>query len=251
MKLKKKLGFLMFLLLGTLAWGFNFSVAPTRFEVALDKVNTNEIILVNNTAEPMRLESFLEVPKGYEKHNLNESIKLYPKMISIKPGGKQIVRFRVKPEGKLETGEYKSYVVFKEIPLKDKSIEQDGAVSAQIKMITEVGISIYGYHGDIKRETEITDIKFVPNFQNSTLKIVADANAKGNSSEIVRQKIEVLSSNGAVVNTVESQFGRTERSGKLQLENTMRVDSLKGKKVRATLYDSNGKVLIKKESKIF
>ena len=66
----------MFFLVGIISYSFNFSVAPTRIEIGLDKINTNEITLINNTTSPMRLESVLESAPAYEKYSLNEHIKL-------------------------------------------------------------------------------------------------------------------------------------------------------------------------------
>ncbi|MGL4641715.1 MAG: fimbria/pilus periplasmic chaperone [Cetobacterium sp.] len=243
---KKSLLAIMFFLIATIGYAFNFSVAPTRFEIVLDKVNTNEITLINNTTSPMRLESFLESAPEYEKYSLNDHIKLYPKMIAIKPGGKQIVRFRVKPEGAMESGEYKSYVVFKEIPLKEAIGESGSGVDAQIKMITEVGISIYGYYGEINKGTNISNLKISYDSKSSNLKIVADSDSKGNSSELLNQKIEVLGAGGLVSETIEAQFDRTKRSGKSKLESSMRIEGLKGKKVRVTITDTNGKIIERK-----
>lgn len=246
MKLKKTAIGILYFLLTLMSYAFNFSVAPTRFEISLDKVNTNEITLINNTTSPMRLESFLENAPGYEKYSLNNYIKLYPKMVAIKPGGKQVVRFRVKPEASMTSGEYKSYVVFKEIPLKENKEEKMGKVDAQIKMITEVGISIYGYYGEINRATNISNLNVMYNLKSSNLKITADSNSKGNSSELLKQKIEVFGANGAVEKTVDSQFGRTERNGKSKIESSLKIEGLKGKKVRVTIYDSQDKVIDKK-----
>lgn len=247
----RKIEILMFFLLSVCSMAFNFSVAPTRFEVELDKVNTNEVILINNTAEPMRLESFLEIPKGYENYNLNESIKLYPKMVAIKPGGKQIVRFRVKPNSSVQAGEYKSYIVFKEIPIKNKATEKKDSLDVQIQMITEVGISIYGYYGELNKTIDISNLKFSYNSKSDDLKISGDVDAKGNSSLRITQKVEVLNSNGKVIETLNAQFGRSLRNGKSKIENVVKVQELKNKKVRLTLMDSDGKILSKKTSQTF
>lgn len=246
MKLKRFMLGVVFFLMGLMSYAFNFSVAPTRFEIVLDKVNTNEITLINNTTSPMRLESFLESAPGYEKYSLNDYIKLYPKMVAIKPGSKQVVRFRVKPEAGMEAGEYKSYVVFKEIPLKESLNIESGSVDAQIKMITEVGISIYGYYGEINKGTNISNLKITYDSKTSNLKVTADSDSKGNSSELLKQKIEILGAGGTVSDTIDSQFGRTERKGKSQMESSMQIEGLKGKKVRVTIYDSQDKIIEKK-----
>ena len=245
MKLKRFMLGIIFFFVTLQNYAFNFSVAPTRFEIQLDKVNTNEITLINNTTNPMRLESFLESAPGYEKYSLNDYIKLYPKMVAIKPGSKQVIRFRVKPEPDMEAGEYKSYVVFKEIPLKESVNVSNEKVDAQIKMITEVGISVYGHYGEIDRGTNISNLKLAYDSQTSNLKVIADSNSKGNSSELLKQEIEIL---GVVTDTIDSQFWRTKRNGKSQIESITKIEGLKGKRVRVTIYNSQGKLLEKKTS---
>lgn len=248
MKLKRFMLGIIFFFVTLQNYAFNFSVAPTRFEIQLDKVNTNEITLINNTTNPMRLESFLESAPGYEKYSLNDYIKLYPKMVAIKPGSKQVIRFRVKPEPDMEAGEYKSYVVFKEIPLKESVNVSNEKVDAQIKMITEVGISVYGHYGEIDRGTNISNLKLAYDSQTSNLKVIADSNSKGNSSEFLKQEIEILGVGGVVTDTIDSQFGRTKRNGKSQIESITKIEGLKGKRVRVTIYNSQGKLLEKKTS---
>lgn len=249
--MKKVLLAALFVMSSFMSFAFNFSVAPTRFELELDKINTNEIVLINNTAEPMRLESFLETPKGYENYSLSDSIKLYPKMVAIKPGGKQLVRFRVKPSSTMKAGEYKSYVVFKEIPLKNKSSKVNGNLDVQIKMITEVGISVYGNYGDIVLDATAKNMKISYNKKTSRLNVQVDADTKGNSSVKLVQNVEILNSNDKVVDKVSSQFGRTARSGFEKMQSNLNIPNLAGKKVRVSLVDPNGKVLIQKTSGIF
>ena len=246
--MKKKMILALFLITNIVAMAFNFSVAPTRFELNLDKINTNEIVLINNTSDPMRLESFLEAPKGYEKYNLNDNIKLYPKMVAIKPGGKQLVRFRVKPSKNMVDGEYKSYIVFKEVPLKLKDKKTKGKLDVQIKMITEVGISVYGSYGNIILDATANNMKISYNRKTSGLKVNLDTFSKGNSSVKLSQKIEVLNSSGKVIDKFESQLGRTARNGMKKMDNTIKIPNLSGKKVRITVENQDGKKIIQKTS---
>lgn len=248
--MKKLMFSFMFLITSFMAMAFNFSVAPTRFELNLDKINTNEIVLINNTSDPMRLESFLEVPEGYEKYNLNDNIKLYPKMVAIKPGGKQLVRFRVKPSSNMVAGEYKSYIVFKEVPLKTKNIKSNEKLDVQIKMITEVGISVYGSYGDIVLNATAKNMKISYNKKTSGLRVKINSDSLGNSSVKLAQHIEILTANGKVIDKISSQYGRTARNGIKEMENTIKIPKLAGKKVRVTIVNQDGKKLIQKTSGI-
>ena len=69
----------------------------------------------------------------------------------------------------MTSGEYKSYIVFKEIPIKEKEKNNTNKVDAQIKMITEVGISIYGYYGNIDKGINISDLKLSYNEKNELI----------------------------------------------------------------------------------
>ncbi|MDP0489020.1 MAG: molecular chaperone [Fusobacterium sp. JB021] len=225
---------------------FNFSVAPTRFEVSLDKIATNEVILMNNTAEPMRVSTFLEAPEGYGKYNLNKNIKLYPKMVSIKPGGRQIVRFRVKPSPNMEPGEYKSYIVFKEkegeIKKVETNIEESTGIGVQLKMLAEIGISIYGTYGEqiVKGSLSNFTVKLA---DEDNVIMGCDLVSKGNASLKLSRKLEILNNAGKVEKVYDTEFGRSARNGKNRIDNSMTVDNIKGKTIRVTITDQLNRIL--------
>lgn len=244
--LKKLYILIIFCLFSMIVQGFNFSVAPTRFEVNLDKIVTNEITLLNNTTKPMRIESFIETAPGYEKSDLNESIKLYPKLVSIKPGGKQVVRFRIKPESNMKDGEYKSYVVFKEVPLKEKSKGEIEKVGAQIKMLTELGISVYGYYGNIIKDVKVENLAVNYNKKNSSLVMKMDSDSRGNSSELFQIKVDLLNEKGMVIDTIISDFGRSNKLGKKKIESLIKLNKLNAKKIRIMVLNSNKKIVAQK-----
>lgn len=166
--MKKSFFLILFLFFSLNIYSLNFSVAPTGFRVNLNKISTNEIQITNNTSEPLRLETFPEIdPQFSEKYNLNSNIVIFPKIIAMKPGAKQMVRFRIKPSPNMEEGEYKSYLSFKEIPGEIKTV--GGAVSnntsSQISMQTEISISIFGEKGtaDIKGSLSSVSLSYTGN----------------------------------------------------------------------------------------
>lgn len=63
----------------------------TKFEVDLSKSSTQEMYIVNNTDSPLRVGIAPESDKKF-RYNLNSNIKVFPKVVSVKPAGKQIVR---------------------------------------------------------------------------------------------------------------------------------------------------------------
>ena len=124
----------------------NFSVSPTKFEVDLSKDGTYEAYLLNNTPNPLRIEVYTEVPKGYEENNLNKNIVIYPKKISIKPGGKKGLRFKVKGIKNIDKKTYKTLLVFREsLPnIKEKVETRNSRVNMDLSFITEIAIGVYG-----------------------------------------------------------------------------------------------------------
>lgn len=141
--------FLLFIFLYTVSFGLNFSVAPTKFELDLKKSTTNEVYIINNTAKPLRLDVYLETPEGYEKNNLDDKITIFPKVVSVKPGAKQTVRFKVKVDKDMPKGKYKSLLVFRERPsdIKSKSQNKSEGLSTSITFITEIAIGVTGWIG--------------------------------------------------------------------------------------------------------
>lgn len=122
----------------------NFGIAPTKFEADLSKNTTFEIYLLNNTSNVLRLEAFTEIPQGYENNNLNDSITIYPRKFSIKPGGKKTIYFRVNKKTNTEKKKFKSLIVFREIAPTLVSADKKQNLNIQLNFITEIAVGIYG-----------------------------------------------------------------------------------------------------------
>lgn len=135
-----------FFIINIIVYSLNFSVSPTKFEADLSKNNICEVYLLNNTSEPLRIEVYTEIPKGYEKNNLDENIVIYPKKFSIKPGGRKEVRFKVKSRENINKEIFKTLLVFREslANVKDKSEIGDTNMNMQLNFITEIAIGVYG-----------------------------------------------------------------------------------------------------------
>lgn len=143
----KKLSLLFILfMMAKVMYGLNFSIAPTKFNINLNKIETQEAYIINNTAEPLRIEVYVDTAEGYEKNNLNSNIVVFPKIVSVKPGMKQVVRFRVKPSKDMKKGEYKSLLVFKEKPKDIKIVTDENSKNFEtdFKFITEVAVGVKG-----------------------------------------------------------------------------------------------------------
>lgn len=144
--MRKSIVVSIILFLAHLSYALNFSIAPTQFQVDLDKVETQEAYIINNTAQPLRIKVYVDIAEGYEKNNLNSNIVVFPKIVSIKPGGKQVIRFRVKPKDGMTAGKYKSLLVFRESPNELKEVDRSGekGVTTEFKFLTEVAVGVMG-----------------------------------------------------------------------------------------------------------
>ncbi|WP_349764046.1 fimbria/pilus periplasmic chaperone [Fusobacterium sp. SYSU M8D902] len=235
--MKKFLYIILFIINIAIAYSLNFSVVPTRYEVELTKVSTNEIYITNNTTEPMRLEAYIEGDKRFgENYNLNDDIVIFPKKIFIKAGGRQTVRFRVKPNSKYIDGEYKSYVVFKEVPYEIKNEDKSSRLT-NVNLITEIGVPIYGTKGEslIKNKIDKIDIK---RGQKSILVKINLENIGNTSSKFSYEIVSRRSIDG-----LKGKLGMSAREGKSLIETEVPIPKeLYNQKIKFLIKDQNDKV---------
>ncbi|MBM6690427.1 MAG: hypothetical protein IAA47_02395 [Candidatus Fusobacterium pullicola] len=144
--MKRILVILVVVLCSTNLFALSFSIAPTEFDISLDKNQLHEAYIMNNTFSPLRIEIYKEDVKGYEDKSITEDIIIFPKIISIRPGGKQLVRFKVKPNPSREKGVYRSLLVFRESPNNVKTISknENGNFETKLNFITEIAIGVKG-----------------------------------------------------------------------------------------------------------
>ena len=144
--MKRILVILVVVLCSTNLFALSFSIAPTEFDISLDKNQLHEAYIMNNTFSPLRIEIYKEDVKGYEDKSITEDIIIFPKIISIRPGGKQLVKFKVKPNPSREKGVYRSLLVFRESPNNVKTISknENGNFETKLNFITEIAIGVKG-----------------------------------------------------------------------------------------------------------
>lgn len=240
----KKIFFTLFLLnISILSYSLNFSVMPTGFVVDLDRVSTQEVQIRNNTSAPLRLEAYFESDTDFgENFNLNSNSVIFPKIIALKPAAKQTIRFRTKPDTNMKDGEYKSYLTFKEIPQEIKTVpggEQDNktAMSTNVQMITEISISVFGQRGKQVSKGNLNDLKI--NYNGSSMIVTANTLSEGNASIKFYYNIKILNSD----TELEGMLDMSAREGKKNIN--VSIDpamDLKGKKIKFTVTDLDGKI---------
>ena len=241
--MKKLSFFTLLVILSVISYSLNFSVMPTGFVVDLDKVSTQEVYITNNTSAPLRLEAYFQGDPNFgENFNLNSNSVIFPKIIAMKPGAKQTIRFRTKPDANMKDGEYKSYLTFKEIPQEIKTIlSEDGsnktAMSTNLQMITEISISVFGQRGKQISKGTLNNLKL--NYVGNSITATAVTSSEGNASIKFYYNLKVLNSDVEL----EGMLGMSAREGKKDIK--VSIDptiDLKGKKIKFTVIDQDGEV---------
>lgn len=232
----------LFILLGITTFALNFSIYPTKFELDISKSSVQEVYIVNNTDLPLRIGIAPESDKNFgEEYNLNSNIKIFPKTVSIKPAGKQVVRFRVTPDKNIKDGEYKSYITFTEIPSKIKtSSENSDAIKSEVQMITAIMISVYGQGEKAILDGGIRDIS--TKFENGVLLLVGKTYSKGNTSLKFDYSI-----NGKNIDS-KGRMGISSRIGENNISTSINLpNAKKGEKIDLIIKDQNGKIYYNKK----
>lgn len=226
-----------FIILTTITNAISFTVYPTRFEIDSKSVGIYEAEVVNNTEEPLRVTMYTEEDDNFGKeHNINENIVVVPKNIALKPGASQTVRFRFKPDKNKTDGEYKSNIIFKEIPLDIKSVskaENNENMTSNVRFITEMAIPVYALGDNLIREGELKNIKI--NIQGSVMNIEAQTVSKGNSK--IEFSYSIKEVNGLY--KTDGILGYSLRNGESKISTSIPLEEkLKGKKLEIKIYDT-------------
>lgn len=232
----------LFILLGITTFALNFSIYPTKFELDLSKSSVQEVYIVNNTDLPLRIGIAPESDKNFgEDYNLNSNIKVFPKTVSIKPAGKQVVRFRVTPDKNIKEGEYKSYITFTEIPPKIKtSNENSDTIKSEVQMITAIMISVYGQGEKTILDGSIKEIS--TRFENGVLLLTGKAYSKGNTSLKFDYSID-----GKNIDS-KGRIGISPRTGENSISTSINLpNAKKGDKIDLTIKDQTGKTYYNKK----
>ena len=230
----------LFIMISTICFALDFSVYPTNFNLDITKVNTEELYIINNTTTSLKIEVFPETSEDYgEKHSLNSDIKIFPKMVVIKPAGKQAIRFRVLPSKK--EGEFKSYITFKELPkIAHQENNTNNSVQSNIGILAEISIPVYGRGKNINAVGEITKVKCYK--RNNDLKVTVEVVSHGNA----RLKLKYILENMDNKKIAEGKLGNSAREGNKIITTIIPLEKSNINKSKLTILDSKDKVYYKK-----
>ncbi|MEG0069028.1 COG1470 family protein [Cetobacterium sp.] len=243
--LKKFFTGVFYLALAAKAFAFNIGIAPTGFYTSLDKNETHEIMVTNNTMKPMRVEVGIEADTGWEKYDMGHLMKIYPKNITLKPNGSRSVRFAVKGTKDLPEGEYKTKLVFRELPGKpvdktEKVVGETGQeVAVDFELLTEIHVAAYGLKGQRKIGAQLVSSE-IKRDDKGNRKLVANFNLSGNSGLAVIGDIEYLDANKKRLSKEEVKLGITTREAKTKIESGLPAIPKNSKYMRVQFKDKSG-----------
>ncbi|WP_120496723.1 molecular chaperone [Kiloniella sp. EL199] len=209
-----------FVLLFSLFMGINFPhtamaaggivISPQLVE--LDNKNRNTVLTLANRgqkAETYRISvinyrmneqgNLFEIDKPVgEDAFANGLFRFAPRQVTLKPGKPQTVRVLYRRPSGLEDGEYRSHLLFQQVPetaAVNSDVASRAGISVEIKTIFGISIPIIVRHGNLSGNGEITELKPAKK-ENGSDAISLRINRTGNQS--LRGDV-VLSSEGKEV----------------------------------------------------
>lgn len=153
--------------------GGNLSIMPTRV-VLEGRTRSEEVMLRNSGQGPCTYRiQFVEMDMD-ENGQLSERLKkdgeltaadlirFSPRQVELAPGEMQTVRIQVrKPEG-LAEGEYRSHLLFQNVPTAEPPAPVGGEKEVAVKVTTIMGISIPVIlrHGETQGRVRISELRY-------------------------------------------------------------------------------------------
>ena len=160
----KKLIVLMYLLIISIPYA-NFRVAPQVQKINLNRPGTRKVYLKNESDKLKKIKIYSRKPENQKTTELymGDWIVVYPKIVYLKPNGKKVVRMTARPPQGLADGEYRSHLVFEELPLERHVDEEtaEGEVGVGLNMIHVLVSTVYGYTGELEYKATFNEYDVV------------------------------------------------------------------------------------------
>lgn len=122
-----------------------------------------------------------------EKFMAQDLIRYSPRQVTLPAGEIQLVRLQLNKPAGLEEGEYRSRLLFQEIPenieFEENDAEADQGFSIQLRAIYGISIPVFVRHGELSADVEISDIQLNKNQETEiSPELSLIINRSGNSS---------------------------------------------------------------------
>ncbi|MGL5766199.1 MAG: hypothetical protein ACRCX8_11220 [Sarcina sp.] len=232
----------IFIMLSFTVFGFfRTSVAPGVFDVSLDRQVTEEIIVVNNSNEPIRLKVYTGKEEGVEEREyLGEWIRVFPRMLTLDANSERRVKFSVRPPKNITNGEYKGLIFIEELP---DVVEG----KTTLTLAGRHGLTVYGIKGKIDyKEISVSNIKF-ENKNNNKVELVITLANKSRYSIKPEVLVKYLDKKGKIIEESKMRGSRIlkDKIGTIKGE----LIATKGESIEVTLI-SKGQQLYKQNIKL-
>jgi hypothetical protein len=160
----------------------NIGISPPRIETEINGKNrTQTVRVINVSSEPVEIKAYVrswklnqdnkmeEIPSTED--SLDRWIVYTPAQFTIPPRGTQTIRFAIRPRVQPKVGEHRAVLYLEEV---SSSKEASKGLSA----IARMGVTIYGYVGDIKRVGVLNSVTVDP--KPNASKALFDVSSIGN-----------------------------------------------------------------------
>ncbi len=169
-------------------------ISPLRIAFE-DRERADTLVLINSGSETRtyRLEWEQKKSKATGGYDLlteeeaktfstaSQMIRFSPKQVTLKPNERQTVRLSVRrPKGLLD-GEYRSHLLFKQLPIKSKEFSGRGQ-GIQLNMLMSYSLPIIVRQGKRETDVQITDIGLAA--KSDAMNVELDFKRTGASSSI-------------------------------------------------------------------
>lgn len=196
--------------MSTFLYGIELLISPTGFYIDLDRNSTQEIIVENPGTDKVRAEIGFEKPEDTKSDSyMGEWIKVYPKILNLKPGESKKVRFTVKKPKDISEGEYKTMIIFdeKKPQIQKQQIVKNGEIfDTEVLVNLRIGIEAYGKVGKRISTAKLHNLTFKKNKEKAKLSL--DLSATGNAFPLIFHRTEFLDRNNKVIGIKEERIER-------------------------------------------
>lgn len=204
--MRRLINIFLFLFLVINSFGFfNTGVAPGIFDISLNRPTTEEVIVINNSKEVVKVKVYSGTEKSIkENENLGQWLRVYPRMMTLKPKGERRIKFTVRIPKSAKDGEYKGILYIEEIPTVIKG-------TSTLTLAGRHGLTVYGFKGKENYKVDILNIEI----KNQELKI----DIKNNSNKSIKPKVKLnyLNYLGKSLKKDEITCGRIGKDAQIQL----------------------------------
>lgn len=179
----------------------NRSAVERRYDISvIDQVMTEQGVT-------QRVDTF--------DYSAKRMLRFVPKRFTLKPGERQIIRVMVRRPADLADGDYHSHMLFREIPVQNKSPDQlmsdtpAGKASFEIKTLYGLAVPVVVEQGVVQADMQLVDAQILKNPDGPVLAISMQRSGNGEASRYITA--DVISAGGQRTPLMPGQWVRMYR----------------------------------------